>query len=375
MFERDLSATVKLRKQEGTYWCGKAVGQMIRNGYPPSAGSHFYEQTYLHDVIENNESKAAVDTQHEWATDPLGLTTCLNSLNNPASVRWHQRVNANKRALLFDVLSSIDRRGFPAAMLVTGGSHWVTIVGYITDTKPVAGSAATLQYIKFYDSAGDGTCNKVTADTWRLWHTPVSYSGTWHGKFVAVVESPADTGIVNVPSVERIGPELLSWPEARDFASQSVESLGLGDEEEFGSLDLVDIDLPEPLLVRDESVEGTEEVPFYYLIPYRLRETAGEGIGGCVLVNAFTGRFEQVTVFRRPVQFLTRAAVTNLVMGTLKVAGAVLGDVDVSLVYKPSSISYSRALPLWRVTTGDSTVYVDQQGKIHRTLPQGPPGN
>ena len=78
MFTKDLSGNVPLYGQEQCIWCGAASGQMIRNGYPNAADRLFYNQVDVWNTIQANNSTNPAD--NGWATDSIGLTACLQSL-------------------------------------------------------------------------------------------------------------------------------------------------------------------------------------------------------------------------------------------------------------------------------------------------------
>src|SRR5436309_1623913 len=148
MFTRDLSANVPLYGQEQCTWCGPASGQMARNGYPNPADRLLFTQLNLRNTIHVYNSKDPADTA--WATDPHGLTGCLQSLSNPAGVDWVEFADASQDVVLFDILFWMNRRQYPCAVLVNQGGHWVVIVGFTTDAEPVEGSTPTLQSVQFH---------------------------------------------------------------------------------------------------------------------------------------------------------------------------------------------------------------------------------
>jgi hypothetical protein len=77
LFIKDLSANVPLYGQQDCIWCGAASGQMSRNGYPNASDRLFYVQVDVWNTIQAHNSTDPADSG--WATDPRGLTACLQS--------------------------------------------------------------------------------------------------------------------------------------------------------------------------------------------------------------------------------------------------------------------------------------------------------
>ena len=111
MYPKDLSANVPLYGQEQCVWCGAASAQMIRNGYPNPADRLFYTQLFLWNRIQVHNSTNPADVL--WATDPHGLTGCLQSLANPAGVHWtaSRRVLRPTQTRVFETFWSCSPRG------------------------------------------------------------------------------------------------------------------------------------------------------------------------------------------------------------------------------------------------------------------------
>jgi len=93
------------------------------------------------------------------------------------------------------------------------------------------------------------------------------------------------------------------------------------------------------------------------------------------LVDAYTGEFEEMTAFDKPVVYLTNQNAVNVVAVALNVQVAELQDAVVTRMFQSSEISHVRAYPFWRVTVKDRSYYVDQKGKLYGSLLPGRPGN
>jgi hypothetical protein len=382
MFTKDLSANVPLYGQEQCIWCGAACGQMARNGYPNPADRLFYAQVDVWNTIQVNNSPAAADS--DWATDPHGLTACLQSLSNPPGVHWVEFANSSRDTVLFDILFWMNVREYPSPVLINQGGHWVNIVGYVTDVEPVAGSSPVLQTIYVHDPEPHnvGTDSTFSAAQWfgGPWNGAVIYTGTWLNQYVAVIEPPMPKGKVRVKQVKRTGRKLLSPRQAVEYATRWIEELQLSRQTNYSLLTHEQVTAAEPLLVR-EGVEGSEgkNRPHYYIVPYGFRhELAERGsrlTRACVLVNAYTGAFEEITTFGKPIRYLSQKEALAVVAAALRGDSAELKRAKVTLMFQPGDITHIRSYPFWRVRLGKRTVFVDQLGKLYGKFLPSIPGD
>jgi hypothetical protein len=382
MFTKDVSANVPLYGQEQCIWCGAASGQMSRNGYPNPADRLFYAQVDVWNTIQVHNSTLAADSG--WATDPHGLTGCLQSLSNPPGVHWVEFSDASRDAVLFDIVFWMNLREYPSPVLVNQGGHWVVIVRYDTDVEPIGGSSPTLQSIKFHDPEPHnvGTVTTMTGAQWFSgpWNGSIIYSGTWLGKYVAVVEPPIEGGRVRIKQVKRTGTQLLSSARAVEHAKRWIAELGLAEQTEYSLLARKDVDALEPLLVRDEPVGSrTKNVPHYYIVPFGFKKEFTErGLRMArvsVLVNAYTGDFEEVTAFGNPVRYLNADEAVDIVAAALQTGRRQLQNPETTLMFQPSDIGHIRSYPFWRVKVGRRTMYVDQLGTLYGKLLPSIPGD
>jgi hypothetical protein len=381
MFTKDLSANVPLYGQEQCIWCGAASGQMIRNGYPNPADRLFYAQLDVWDTIQVHNSGDPADSA--WATDPHGLTGGLQALNNPAGVHWAEFADANRDTVLFDILYWMNRREYPCGVLINQGGHWVAIVGFVTDVEPVAGSSPALQAITVHDPEPHnvGTISTFTAAQWFSgpWNGAIIYAGTWLNRYVAVIEPPLPRGRVRVKLVQRTGGRLLTGSRAVEYARRWIAELGLGRQDRYALLNREDVSHLEPMLVREETARRVKTVPHYYIVPFGFRNEYGERGSRlarvCILVNAFSGALEEVTVFGKPVRFLAKEEAVAVVAAAMQVGIAKLKAAEVTLMFQPSDITHVRTFPFWRVRLGRRSVYVDQLGKLYGKLLPSIPGD
>jgi hypothetical protein len=156
--------------------------------------------------------------------------------------------------------------------------------------------------------------------------------------------------------------------------------LGLSRQAKYSLLTHEEVTAAEPLLVR-EGVEGSEgkNRPHYYIVPYGFRhELAERGsrlTRACVLVNAYTGAFEEITTFGKPIRYLSQKEALAVVAAALRRDSAELKRAKVTLMFQPGDITHIRSYPFWRVRLGKRTVFVDQLGKLYGKFLPSIPGD
>jgi hypothetical protein len=384
VYTKDLSGNVTLYGQERCNWCGAASAQMTRNGYPNPADRLFYTQLDLWNTVQVYNSSDATDVGQGWATDPHGLTGCLQNLANPAGVHWVEFSHTTRDSVLFDILYWMNVREFPSPVLINEGGHWVVIVGWTTDVEPVGGSSPILQSIHIYDPEPHnvGSDTSFTAAQWYAgpWNGAVIYAGTWLNKYVAVVEPPIPKGRVRVREVRRTGTKLLTPAQALESARRAIEEQRLGDNPKYALLRREDAVSSAPLLVREETAGSkARNVPHYYIVGFGLRgETADRGerlVRVAVLVNAYTGATEEVTTFGRPIRYLTEEEARAIVARAMHQEPERLRNAEAGLMFQHGDITHIRSYPFWRVRVGKKNFYVDQLGQLYTKLLPSIPGD
>lgn len=378
MFTKDLSANVSLYGQEQCVYCGAASAQMIRNGYPNPANRQLFTQLSIWNTIQVNNSTDPADVG--WATDPHGLTACLQSLNNPAGVHWSEFSEVTREEALFHMLYWMNIREYPSAVLINQGGHWVVIVGFTTDVEPVFGSTPTLQSIIVHDPEPHnvGTDSTFSAAQWFAgpWNGAIIYAGTWINKYVAIVEPPIKKGKVQVKEVNRIGEKLLSPVQAVEYAKKWIAKMDLAKQSKYKLLGRRDAINLNPLLVCDRIPNSKDKNdPYYYIVPFGLKRDKTQVARVCLLVNAYTGNFEEVTVFGNPMRYLLEEEALKIVADAMRLDQKKLRDVSLRLMFLPGDITHVRTWPFWEVKISDRIVYVDQLGKLYGKLLPSIPGD
>jgi len=175
-------------------------------------------------------------------------------------------------------------------------------------------------------------------------------------------------------------PHVLTAEEAKKRATDSIEELQLAEEPGYGLLSDPNLEISAPLLTTDKPDRKSPiQTPQFYIVPFGIKNERTESgaplVRLCILIDAYTGEFEEMTAFDKPVVYLTNQQAVNVVAAALNVAPAELHDAVVTLMFQSSEISHVRAYPFWRVTVKDRSYYVDQKGKLYGSLFRGRPGN
>lgn len=383
-----VDTTVPLYGKTNFTWGGAAVGQMIMNGYPGVGNSIYYTQQTVWNTIQLNNSTVEPDP---WATDPLGISQTMMQLNPPTG-SWSIIVDPDKYEVLFQVLYWMNNNAYPVAALVDEGERWVVIKGYDTDVEPVAGSNPTLNLITLNDPdpLNQGSTYTVDGAVWldTAWIVPVSAEGTWENQYVAVIEPPDVGGSVGVNAVDRNGgvnKTIISSEDAVSYALYWIDELKLDQEDAYTEIGSKSILVREPLLVSEEidyELVAKNLAPFYYIVPFgfdgkeeesaedsKMEFAAQETSTLYMILNAFTGKFEEVGTFGLPVTYLSGDKALDAVADYLKLDREELKDVEMELAYMPSTITHLRSRPFWRVSLPNDTVlFVEQAGLVHPVI-------
>ncbi len=371
--------------QEANNWCGAATGQMTLEGYP-GAVEHPFTQTHIWNRIVVHRD----DPGTNWATDPDGLRDTLMELGGDPGVNWNIFDDNSAQSLMYSVAYWMTRREFPTPVLVdTGGSvwgsfqHWVMVEGFVTDVDPTTNSSVNLQFIDIVDpwnppcatNTAGGVRQTVSGATWftTYWGAPGNYPASkWHGNYVAVIEPPVEKGVVEAKRQILKG-DVISRSDAKEYAVRWFKQLGFEKKATYSVLrGTVPLD---PMLVNQEKAG-------YYLVPFGYSE--GLLSQGAVLVNAYSGDFEEIGAFQRPITYVSRDRAIRLALSFSSACceGEDRGSVaekrmrpQARLIFRPSAQTQSRFMPVWQIEIKDHTFYVTQQERVFEALTNSPPGD
>lgn len=387
-YEVDIRADVPLYGQESCCWCGAACGQMIMNGYPDPVHRKFFPQI---DVWNTIQAYNSATEPVPWCADPQGLQECLMTLNYPPGGSWNIFMDTVRDNVMFGILYWMNQKKYPAATLINAGGHWVTIVRYVTDVEPVYGSSLTLQEITKYDPEPHnvGTETTMTASTWYStdWQFPVLppwyadfqnsnlYKGMWDNCWVAVVEPPKEKAKVNVEMVKRMGEKIIKPDEAVNYAMRWIAELQLG--RKYPVLQKEGMTHLQPILVHQQfpgpkagPTRGQKEITFYpsyYIVPFGFENEEGF-VRVSIIVNAYTGKFEEIGAFGRPVQYLPEKKAIDIAAKAMRLTREEMMEVKARMIFQPSELTHIRTYPFWEIAVKERFLYIDQLGAVYRVI-------
>ncbi|MCP5107987.1 MAG: hypothetical protein GY950_31650 [bacterium] len=163
----------------------------------------------------------------------------------------------------------------------------------------------------------------------------------------------------------RIGDTVISPEEAIEYAEYWKKKLKLGKKNPAYALLWKEkkkaVPL-EPILVREElnpDLENTS-VPYYYIVPYAREDEAEDGISRVsVLINAFTGNFEEVTGYDESIKYLKKNKALEAIAGYKELTMEEMINAKAEVIFAPCSLTYLRAKPFWKIEVNNEVSYVE----------------
>jgi hypothetical protein len=266
--------------------------------------------------------------------------------------------------------------------LINGGDHWVVVTGFRTDVNPQTGNAA-LDSLDINDpappdvaphdnpcTAADegnegGTVRQVTGASWFAndWQNPNKWGTKWLNQYVAVVEPPAMGGTVTAPKEIESG-KIISADAALKLLAGHIRERKLGANKKFA---FVNKTKPMGALLINKERKA------YYLVPMEYEDRR---VPGAILMNAYTGEFQEIGAFPRPLEYLTEDEAVRIAICSIRNRPATRPVAE--LEYRPSQQMRSRYRPVWKitVTVRETTIirYVSQLGEVFTEITPSPLG-
>jgi hypothetical protein len=362
--------------QATDFYCGAASSQMTMMGYPAASHRQCVQQVQIYSTIQN------LKQDQDFYSDPDGIRGAIKALDPPpGDVDFAISSNADRDTVMHDILYWIADRNYPSAVLVQGGDHWVVVTGFKTDVDPRTGSAV-LQELTINDpwppatapqhnpcipgSAGDvgGVVRTVTGSSWygNDWRNPNHYGTKWLNKYVAIVGLAQAQGTVTANEGVDKG-EVIPTEKAIRVAQEYVDQHKLFERYP----DLQKARAYRALLV-NKALNG------YFLVPF---ESEGGKSRFVVLINAYSGEFEEFGVLNNPVKYLNEIDVLAKVESSIKTTtNGPLSNVNAELVYHQSPQMKNRYLPVWKFTAKAGEIpitrYVTDSGEVLNEITQLP---
>jgi hypothetical protein len=388
MFQIDLKTQVPMYNKSKPNYGGPACCQMAMDGYPPGATPCHINQNTIWNYIQANNKEGGVGPWGiGWYADPYAVTKVLNDLCPPQH-SWVDVSGTDRDTVLYTLFRWMANYKYASLVCVFAHDYWDALVYYRTSDDPRTVTNPTLEYIGWYEPGDFGTQYKqVSGSLWKTspayWGQPCPSGQIWKGKWVGIGEPPEVEGSVHIESVPRVGKELIS-PEDAVRAAQKFIAQQLQEKSDFFMRCLIDVQPAQPMLVRELPImrerevtaeheePSREECVRYYVVPFTQRweiDRSGERLARLsVLVNGYTGRFEELCVFPQPVRYLSEREVHWIAIRNLGLSKREVRRMEAELVFQPLPPHVSSALPAWQVQVADRKLFVTQAGLVFGTL-------
>lgn len=380
MFEVNLRSQVPFYFKDDPNWGGPAVVQMAMNGYPPGATSCYIDQTTIWNYIQaNNQEGGTGPWGIGWYSDPFAVTKALNDLCPPTG-HWIDVSDTDKMKVLYTLLRWMASYNYPSPICFNAHDEWALITDYRTSDDPRLVTNPTLERIG-YNIPGQYYENSP-ADLFLngpyRWGLPCDGSTCgqrWNNKYVGIGEPPLEEGSVRVEKVSRVGKKLISLNDAAVIARKFLRELRR-EKSDFILKRTTGVRAGRPMLVRElpmiRTKKKSEENVHYYLVPFAQKNEVDKLNTPLarlsVLVNAYTGRYEGLSVFPRPVRYLQPREALKIAMKNMSLSRRDESRIRAELIFKPLQSHVSSALPAWRFAIGERELFVTQNATVLGTL-------
>jgi hypothetical protein len=413
----DFTTSIKLPKlgQSNQDNCGPASVQMALKKKPCRPQKEIYK--YIRDICKDDFA---------FLSCPDGLRSALRKYSGEKNK--YQFLRGKKRGpVMFDILAGVARDERPAEVLVFEGSHWAVVKGLVSNENPLQGGSINLKYIDVIDPypprnpPHDDTCtrkkegsrggafHRITPSTWfhsrtdddaddkQWWWKAIPSTlngmstGDWAGKYGGIGFNKKDSGLVG--DIAEAPPEPTSC--ASEFSTDEICPLAdssncpISEEdaiacaqdavEQFeGDPNFAFLETSAPrraILVNTTSGEGVpEEIDQYYLVLWSREEPLDdtqriEGVRGAVIVNAYTGVFQEIAALFSPLDYTLSGEAEGKALDD---AGFDCCVTDLQPVIQYSKQTRSRLLPVWRVEMEEEDPEGDKDAEV-RFVPQTGP--
>ena len=373
MFELDLGNQVPRYGKDNPNWGGPAVVQMAMNGYPQGATSCYIDQTTIWNYIQaNNQEGGTGSWGIGWYSDPYAVTKALNVLC-PPNGQWHDVSNTDKFQVLYTLLRWMASYKYPSPICFSAHDEWALLIDYITTDDPRQVANTTLERIGYiipgqYYENSPGDLFLTGPYRWGLPCDGSTCGQKWNNKYVGIGEPPDNLGKVHAEHILRTGTNLIGPKEATEIAKIILAEMR-GRKSSILLKSFIDIKAGQPLLVKELPINVNAKAKtigeiLYYIVPfqqkYEISSMEERLTRLSILVNAYTGRYEGLTVFNRPVQYIQRKEALKIATKNLNLKRIDESRITADLVFKPLVSYVTSALPAWRLTVGEREIFVTQ---------------
>jgi|GEM_PF-218504 len=341
---------VPCHSKEAMNWSGPATAQMIMEGYPSGGCSVLQEN--VNNEIQTNKAEMM------WNADPKGMEKAMENLCPPAG-GWSIYHKATPEELMYWVARWMTINAYPVALVkdTDPGEHWVVIKRIRTDVNPTTATTVNLELVEINDpgSISDPVdpagCTSIvfSGSAWYSQFQSVTLPGSaYNGEYVAVIEPPEVKGRA-LAVKEVMKGRVITSKEALKYAAKWIKEYKLDEMESYRILK--EAKPSKPLLVN-------EKFGGYYIIPFTTSESAPVAI----IVNAYTGGFQEAGAFGTPVKYMSKENAVKTAIKYLREGKP--EEAKAELIFKRGKQTSNRYFPLWKVTIDDRVLQINQSGKI-----------
>lgn len=267
---------------------------------------------------------------------------------------------------------------YPSPICLSSHDRWVILIDYRTSDDPRQVTNPTLERIGWRDPEGlyENSPGDLFLEGSNRWGIPCNGQACgqiWNNKYVGIGEPPKEEGKVQAEKISRIGKKIISPGDAA-FTARKFLREQQRERSDFLLKRLSGVRARRPMLVRELPLKQakTEVGVRYYLVPFAQRYEVDE-VGTplarlCVLVNAYTGRFEGLSVFPRPVRYLQQREALRIARKNMGPSSRNINRIETELVFQPLQTHVTNSMPVWRIATKDQELFVTQRGVVLGTL-------
>jgi hypothetical protein len=185
-----------------------------------------------------------------------------------------------------------------------------------------------------------------------------------------------------MPEMKYLRPDpdlkIISPVEAGDAANKIIDETGMREWPQSSLLNNPKVEMQRPFTFQEDADEG-EASTQSYIVPFGIKDEHDKDgtplTRLCILLDAVTREFEEVTAFGTPVAYLSGDKAIAVVAAALHIPPAQLIVTEVTQMFEPGEISNVRAYPFWKIVVDDRAYYVDQAGKLYSELSAGKAGS
>lgn len=166
-----------------------------------------------------------------------------------------------------------------------------------------------------------------------------------------------------------VGEKIISPEKAIEYAKMWIEKRRLDKKTSYKILQRKGIINFNPILVREQS-KG-EKVTDFYIVPFGLEKEI-DRTRISIIVNAYTGEFEEIGSFGKPIRYLPEKEAIFIIAKAMGLNRTEIRDVEARMIFQPSKQTHIRIYPFWeiklKVMERERILYVDQNREVYKQI-------